>query len=283
MYQQAAKQGTITQPYVAEPTYVTADASGGYTKTNIQASYTIAGTPQNVYFSVINVNGQWKLDETTGTVAVSNGPVKIFGGVDVTDTTQALPGVYEVSPPNNRMTYEETKITIEGPGRSDSFYARAKLTDQGAKDFTDAAKAAVDKCLATNDPKPADCPWISLNYSGGTIKPGSVRLKLNNNPLDGATARLSTGTQARIGMSVQFTGTAQSSTGAPLTLSSTTKYLVATGGYLEGADPDLVQLSDPDPPARTPRGGGAAAPPPRRFGSGTAQLQPLVEPQPSQT
>lgn len=228
VYQQAAKQGTITEPYVAEPSYVTPDASGAYTKTNIQASYTIAGSPQNVYFSVINVDGQWKLDETTGTVSVSSGPVKIFGA-DVSQTTQALPGVYEVSPPNARMTYEESQIVIEGPGRSDSFYARPTLTEQGTKDFTDAAKAAVDKCLATNQPKPEGCPWINLNYSGGSIRDGSVRLKLANNPLDGATARLSTGNEARISMSVQFTGTAESTSGSPLTLNTTTRYVVATG------------------------------------------------------
>ena len=126
----------------------------------------------------------WKIDDALTPLTVSGTRGFTVNGVDPTQTThQVLPGTYTAAPISEMLALDGTRaVTVASTGGAPTVLTVTPvLSEMAVTDVTTAAKNALKTCLESRVSAPPGCPWV-LNEKGATVKPGSVRYALVNDP-----------------------------------------------------------------------------------------------------
>lgn len=183
-----------------------------YETATVPVSYTVGGETVTTDVALTREGSAWKIDEALTELTLTGTEGLTVNGVDPTQATHlVLPGTYTAAPASEAIALDGTPVaTVAAPGADPvTIDVTPELSERAATDVTAAAKKALETCLDARVSAPPGCPW-SLDEKGATVKPGSVRYSLENDPWKGFEPTLDLATmtaRGRVTVEVEATAT----------------------------------------------------------------------------
>ncbi|MDR0284406.1 MAG: hypothetical protein LBI33_05880 [Propionibacteriaceae bacterium] len=183
---------------------------------DVNATYTLGGTPVDAHFRVQKHDRTWLLDGGFLSLNLS----QLLGkGVPLALNDVALdqaspkidlfPGVYTFSSLNPMLTFPTPDITIAFPESAPTFTLSFALSPDGVSRLQAAAKTALDACLTRQELAPAGCGF-GFASATGTPDPATITWTLGEGAPDITTlaptleANSTTQAYAQIAIPVHF-------------------------------------------------------------------------------
>lgn len=158
-----------------------------YETATVPVTYTLGGEEVATDVALTREGSAWKIDGALTALSVSGTEGFTVNGVRLTQAThQVLPGTYTAAPASEAIALDgTTTATVAAPGADAvALEVTPELSEQAADEMTAAAKKALKACLDARVSSPPGCPW-TLDEKGATVKAGSVRYSLENDPWKG--------------------------------------------------------------------------------------------------
>lgn len=158
----------------------------GATQQTVLASYQLGSTPVNAAYALTKSGNEWLLDSVAADIDVSYldlGTIAlVVNGVTLTtDRPSLFPGTYTLTTASKRLAVADGSFVIESPDSQPDLYSVGfKLTKSGRAELIKAAKATLQKCLATRDAAPKGCGFGLKAPKGVTMTWSTLRWRVSS-------------------------------------------------------------------------------------------------------
>lgn len=126
----------------------------------------------------------WRLGSGLGELMITNTAGLRVNGATIDQTVHPVfPGTYTATPTLEAIALDgEATVTVPSPTTvSATLQVSPRLSDAGLAQSREAARAALDTCVASTLSAPPGCPW-QIDEAGVQVTPNSVRYALKNDP-----------------------------------------------------------------------------------------------------
>ena len=148
--------------------------------TSVDASYKLNGKQVSTTFGVTKVGDQFRLNQVTATVDISqlatkNVPVSLAGVKASRTMLNLFPGVYPVTAANKYFSYGSAKINVTNLDEVAARAGKVSISSSGKSATIKAAKKKFSWCLKQHSVRPSGCGFAVRVPSGVKLRTNTIK------------------------------------------------------------------------------------------------------------
>ena len=168
----------------------------------VAVTYRLGGQDVSADLELVGGLTSWKVADGLSDLTVTNiVGVRVNGASVGQPVNPVFPGTYTATPSIEQVALDGTP-TVTLPAATTppaTIDVTPRLSDAGLQQARDAARAALDACIASKVSAPPGCPW-QIDETGVQIAPDSVTYTLKNDPWAGYAPTLDLATMSAKGV-----------------------------------------------------------------------------------